>query len=194
MSVTVPPDEADIAALTDRMRRGDEAAWSRFYDLYFQRLLRYLLVVTQGREDTAREALQQTLTRAAKHMRRFESEAALWGWLTVLARSCFVDETRKGRRYFAFLERFFAHQQPAAPSLQNAEDELGTHLQAELGNLPPEEREIVERKYFGEQSVRDIAAELQTTEKAVESRLLRARRRLKEAVLGRLQHEAIPGD
>jgi RNA polymerase sigma factor (sigma-70 family) len=78
--------------------------------------------------------------------------------------------------------------------LQDAEDELGTHLQAELGNLPPEEREIVERKYFGEQSVRDIAAELQTTEKAVESRLLRARRRLKEAVLGRLQQESATGE
>jgi DNA-directed RNA polymerase specialized sigma24 family protein len=37
--------------------------------------------------------------------------------------------------------------------------------------------------------VREIAAELQTTEKAVESKLSRIRRKLKDAVLAELNHE-----
>lgn len=49
---------------------------------------------------------------------------------------------------------------------------------------------MVERKYFGGQSVREIAAGLATTEKAVESRLLRARKRLKEGVLEKLRQES----
>ncbi len=36
----------DIASLTARMARGEEEAYRRFYALYFDRLLRYLLVVT----------------------------------------------------------------------------------------------------------------------------------------------------
>jgi len=40
------------------MAGGDEMAWRMFYNAYFDRLWRYLLVVAAGNEDTAREALQ----------------------------------------------------------------------------------------------------------------------------------------
>ena len=55
-----PPD---VAALTRALARGDEAAFREFYGAYFDRLLRYLLVVTGGDETAAREALQLTLVR-----------------------------------------------------------------------------------------------------------------------------------
>jgi DNA-directed RNA polymerase specialized sigma24 family protein len=45
------------------------------------------------------------------------------------------------------------------------------------------------QKYFAHQSVREIAIALQTTEKSVESRLSRIRRRLKDAVLSQLKNE-----
>ena len=45
----------------------------------------------------------------------------------------------------------------------------------------------MEQKYFERESVRDIAARLQTSEKAVESRLVRVRYKLKEAVLDELR-------
>src|SRR3989442_913928 len=90
---------ADTAALTVRMARGDESAYREFYAGYFDRLLRYLLVVTQGREEAAREALQLTLMRVVRHIKKFDTETALWSWLTVLARSSVVDEQRKRTRY-----------------------------------------------------------------------------------------------
>jgi RNA polymerase sigma factor (sigma-70 family) len=55
--------------------------------------------------------------------------------------------------------------------------------------LDPEDRVVLEKKYFEECSVREIAAELGTTEKAVESRLSRVRTKLKESVLKGLNHE-----
>src|SRR5437016_11856184 len=102
-----PQLSIDIAALTAGMAAGDEDAYRMFHELYFRRLLRYLLVVTGGREEAAREALQLTLLRVVRHVRKFNSEEAFWSWLTVLARSAVVDETRKRHRYFAFLERLF---------------------------------------------------------------------------------------
>ena len=68
------------------MARGDQNAYRRFYELYFDRLLRYMLVVT-GNEQAAREALHSTMLRVARHARRFDSEAVFWRWLTVLGRS-----------------------------------------------------------------------------------------------------------
>jgi len=59
-----------------------------------------------------------------------------------------------------------------------------------LEALPEDERDLLRQKYFARQSVCDIAKDLQTSEKAIESRLVRIRRRLKQAVLEELRHES----
>src|SRR6266540_2080795 len=113
MDERAPLPSADLPSITARMTRGDEAAYRTFYELYFHRLLRCLLVLTGGREDAAREALQLTLVRVVRHIRRFESEEIIWSWLTVLARSSLVDEERKRKRYFGLLDRFIVWTRPA---------------------------------------------------------------------------------
>jgi RNA polymerase sigma-70 factor, ECF subfamily len=188
----VPAAPLDVAALSRRMAKGEESAYRVFYDAYCHRLSRYLLVVTRGDEDAAREALQATLVRVVRHIKPFADEGVFWSWLTVLARSALGDQTRKRRRYLAFLDRFthHAHIQHTAPDDSEADARLLASLDHGLEALPEDERDLVQRKYFARQSVREMAAELQTSEKAVESRLVRIRRKLKQAVLEELRHES----
>ena len=112
-------DEA-LVALTARMARQDEAAFAEFLAAYRDRLFRYVIVLTRGDEETAQEALQLTMLRVVRHIRRFEEEAVFWSWLTRLARSAVTDDARKRNRYFAFLSRFFrqpeAHAPPSMPT------------------------------------------------------------------------------
>lgn len=173
------------------MTGGDETAYRVFYDAYFNRLLRYLLVVTGGNEETSREALQLALVRVVRHIKPFAAEEKFWSWLTVLARSALADEGRKRRRYFAFLERFTRQQEstPAALNDGEADEQLRALLAGKLAALPEDERQLVEQKYLLHQSVRVIADGQQTTEKAVESKLSRVRRKLKDAVLAELKNE-----
>jgi RNA polymerase sigma-70 factor (ECF subfamily) len=180
-----------VDALTRAMARGDEAAYHAFYDTYFNRLLRYLLVVASGDEEAAREALQLTMVRVVRHVKTFETEAAFWGWLTVLARSAFTDQTRKRRRYLAFLERFTSHAnvEHANRNDSQADEELRGRLEQSVALLPPDERQLIEQKYFSHRSVCEIAHELGTTNKAIESKLSRVRRKLKDAMLARLKDE-----
>ncbi len=187
-SPRAPPD---VAALTRQMLAGEETAYRAFHDAYVPRLWRYLLVVTAGDEDAAREALQSALVRVARHVRVFAGEAAFWSWLTVLARSALGDQTRKRRRYLAFLDRFARHvrTEPAAADDGPADARLFALLERRVADLPAEERDLVERKYFARQPVRQMADELQTTEKAVESRLGRIRRKLKDAIVAELNDE-----
>jgi len=177
--------------MTRAMAAGDETAYRIFYDAYFDRLLRYLLVVTGGNEDAAREALQLALVRVVRHAKAFETEEKFWSWLTVLTRSALADESRKRRRYFAFLERFTRQQEigPAAMDNGEADDHLRALLECKLTALPEDERQLVEQKYILRQPVREIAGGQQTTEKAVESKLSRVRRKLKDAVLAELKNE-----
>ncbi len=183
----------DVAALTRGMVKGDESAYRVFYESYFDRLTRYLLVVTHGNEETTREALQATLMRVVRHVRRFPDDASLWSWLTVLARSALADESRKQRRYLAFLDRFTTHSRTAhdnAAADNDADARLWALLERHVQSLSAKDQELVERKYFARRSVRDIASELEITEKAVESRLSRIRAKLKSAVLGELRNES----
>ena len=174
------------------MVTGDETAYRLFYDAYFDRLWRYLIVVTSGNEDAAREALQVALTRVVRHIRVFSSEPAFWSWLTVLARSALTDQTRKRQRYLAFLERFTQHTaaESVRPDEEHSDERLRELLQSHIASLADDERQLVEAKYFAHRSVRDIAAELQTTEKAIESRLTRIRQKLKGTVLAELKNES----
>jgi len=173
------------------MVEADEAAYRAFYDAYFDRLSRYLLVVTGGNEDAAHEALQAALVRVVRHIKVFPNDAVFWNWLTVLARSALSDQSRKRRRYLAFLDRFTQHArgEHAAQEDGQPDAKLLALLDRGVAALASDERLLVERMYFARRSVREIAEELQTSEKAVESRLVRIRRKIKDTMLAGLNHE-----
>jgi len=100
-----------------------------------------------------------------------------------------VDEARKRHRYLAFLDRFFQRQQIEAAATPDADARLQEILALNLGLLPPEECELIKRKYFSRESVKEIAADMGATEKAIESQLVRVRRKLKSGILAQLNEE-----
>jgi RNA polymerase sigma-70 factor (ECF subfamily) len=193
------PVPLDVALLTRSMVNGDEAAYRTFYDAYFNRLSRYLLVVNSGDEDKVREALQAALVRVVRHIKVFPDDDEFWRWLTVLARSALSDQSRKRRRYLAFLERFTQHARVEHVTADDGQPDtrLLILLERMVAGLPDEERELVERKYSARRSVREIAEEFQTSDKAIESRLVRVRRKLREAMPANpndARPGTIPGD
>lgn len=103
-----------LAALTQRMAAGDEAAFAEWHGIYATRLFRYVLVLQRGDEHSAGDVLQETLLRVARHIRSFDEEHAFWDWLAKLARSAAADYGRKRSRYLRFLDLFRA--QPPAPA------------------------------------------------------------------------------
>ena len=168
-------------------------AYRLFYDEYYERLRRYLLVVTSGNEESTREALQSALVRVVKHVRKFSTENELWSWLTVLAKTALFDQTRKRKRYWSFLERFTRHTEleQSANSGIDPDAQLLMLLEQGLATLPTDEKHLIELKYLQSASVRELAEEFQTTEKSIESRLVRIRRKLKASLLEGLKHESI---
>lgn len=180
------PDEPDIRELTRRMRKGDEMAYRKFYDNYSLKILHYLVALHTGNVEAARETLQDTFIRVAKHIRPFDDEIVFWGWLRAVAKSAFLDQTRKQGRYRRMLNRFRAQPVPADDP---AESRLDEALQKALEEMPKTERELIEAKYFQKASYREIAHQTGLTEKAVESRLARARASLRDEMERWLSNE-----
>jgi RNA polymerase sigma factor (sigma-70 family) len=166
----------DIAVLTRRLTAGEEAAWGWFFDRYRARLIGYLARLWQGEPSALDDLLQETLLRAVRYMRPFDSEEVFWSWLTVLARSAVADRGRHHSRWRRFLDQFRRETaiHPWAREPEHFEADLLPAL-ASLDDLP---RQLLEEKYFDRLSVREIARRHELTEKAVERRLSRSRKLL----------------
>lgn len=183
---------AEVRRLTAALAAGDEEAFREFHAAYFDRLLRYLIVVTRGDEQAARDALQETFTRVARHARRFDGAEKFWSWLTVLARSAAADAGRKRRSHWRLLASYALSWMPS-PEPETEIDEADQRLQSlmmeGLNGLRGGDRMLIEGKYLHGASVRELAAQSNLTEKAVESRLARAREQLRAGLLERLKNE-----
>jgi RNA polymerase sigma-70 factor (ECF subfamily) len=178
---------ANLKELTKAICRGDETAFTQFYDLYSLRLYKHLLALTRGNEGEAREVLQTVVMKLAKRFEVFDEERRMWGWLRRLARNAYLDLCRvRGRdRRFVSLEEH----KPELVEGREGEHRLSESLRQALEQLTVEEQELMRAAYVDERPLQELADASGQTYKAVESRLARLRRKLKTKLLNHLRHE-----
>jgi RNA polymerase sigma-70 factor (ECF subfamily) len=185
---TCEPARDSILLLTQRLAAGEEEAFIEFHHRYFDRLYHFLLVITRGQEAEAQEALQLTFLRVVRYRRAFEHENAFWCWLKVLARSAARDAGRKQQRYQTLLNRFALWRRDSpAEFISHTDDQLHQSLDECLSDLDETDRALIESKYIDGTTIRELCAQTGSTEKAMESRLLRLRRRLRQNLLNKLK-------
>jgi RNA polymerase sigma factor (sigma-70 family) len=178
-----------LRELTVGLARGDDAAWAEFHRDFGPGLFRYLLGATRGDYDLAGEALQQTYLRIARYARPCDSAPMFGGWLRVVAGSVLNDCRRHRRSFWNLLHRPEARSEESTTDDAN-EEHLFTALDAALAQLAAADRSLLEAKYFSGTHVRTLAASLMISEKAVESRLTRARAELRRHLIAALpRHE-----
>ena len=179
-----------LSELTGAMADGDEPAFGVFYERYYDRLFRYLVVLTHGDEPLTRDLLQVTLVKVVRAMKPFAEEGQLWQWLKTIARNTFLDSLRQASRVPNLIPLFEVDAEPSsAPNDEEDQRPLFEALDACLAELVPSERDLVEACYVRDLSQQEAAAQWNTTAKAVESRLARVRLKLRLAILKRLRHE-----
>ena len=170
--------------VTFGMAEGDEFAYRRFYEACFDKLYRCLLVRTRGDEDLARELTQLVLLKIVRYIQPFAGERVFWAWLHQLCRSTHVDWLRRNGKGIA---NDLAKIWPEQPGEGEADEELFEHLEISMAQLKPSERELLQLAYFEAVPQRAIAERLESTPKAIESKMARIRKKLREMILERLK-------
>jgi len=188
--IQVHPERIDWLQLTTRITAGDEAAFACFYEHFFERLFRYVLVMTRGDEQLSRDLLQQTMLKVVRYLKPFPDETILWSWLTQSAKTSFIDVLRRQERApeFVALESVSPVSQPH----DEQTDEtlvLEAALERALKGLGTDEQELIQSVYFDELSHKQIAESTGSTPKAVESKLARVRQKLRKLLTGTLNDE-----
>jgi RNA polymerase sigma-70 factor (ECF subfamily) len=143
-------------------------------------LFRYALKKT-GRDDLARELVQDTWVAAITSLGSFEGRSTLRTWLTSILRRKLVDFHRRSRPQVDL----DSVPELAAPSVEreSMDDEAATRLLLDtLATLPPKERKAVTLCDV-EGKDRDVAAELLGVRRETLRVLLhRGRKRLRETL------------
>jgi RNA polymerase sigma-70 factor, ECF subfamily len=180
-------DHAD-RFLAGRLLRGDEDAFTDFFEASFAPLFRFALPRLDGDEDAAEEIVQTTLVRAVRKLSTYRGEAALLTWLTTICRreiATYYDQRKKVPPMLGLAEDL-PEIRAALESLGGDENllqrrETARLVQAILDQLPFRYGDALEWKYIDGLSVAEIAVRLGVTPKAAESTLTRARGAFRDA-------------
>ncbi len=185
-----------------RALAGDAEAVRLFAEATLQPLYAFCLYRVGRDTHRCEEVVQETLVRALRHLDRYDPLRCgdnIFPWLTGLARNEISRVLAQDRRCISLDTLWARIDRDLLPlydrlDAEPFDDELLQRQQTcELVNLtmsqlPPHYREALEAKYVRGVSVRDLAALWQGSEKAVESRLSRARKAFRVTFLTLSRH------
>ena len=177
--------------LVRRLVGGDERAFDAFVDEYFPRLYRFAYPRVGGDGGAAEDVVQTTFMNVIRKIGTYRGEAALFTWLCTFCRyEIAAFWRRRGKR---MAEVKLVEDSPAMRAAietlgslsegNNARferEELARLVWAILDHLPVRYGNALQWKYIHGLSVREIAARSETSPKAVESLLTRARQAFRD--------------
>src|SRR5688572_25069990 len=180
-----------LSELSREILAGNNAAFEEFYRRYAPRVYGLLMVLSNANDQLSRDLLQIVMLRVARKFSPATSDETLWAWLATIARNAFVDHLRSEQRrlkreqsnHLSSLER----SEPPEPS--GPSEKLTTALDQAIAELDSEDQTLVREFYFNNQCQASIASHNETTVKALQSRLARIRRRLKQIITQKLEDE-----
>jgi len=177
------PTDANEREIIESARDGDEDAFAALVDRYAKPVLNFAYRML-GDAAEAEDVAQDTFVRAWRHLHGFrETRAAFSTWLFQIARNAALDRIRsRTRRQTTSLNDLDVEPASAQAGPVDTADrnELGRAIASAVAELPEEQRTaFVLAEYHG-QSMREIAAVMDCSEKSVENRLYRARQFLRE--------------
>ena len=137
----------------------------------------------EGSPSNARDLVQDTLERALRCFDRFRPGTNLKAWLVTIMYNLYIDRYRRRRHEIATCPRTMVRL--PSPEAEEAPEWHGISTESVVEAvrlLDPPSRSVFERHFVHRQSYREISAELGLPQGTVGTRLLRARRKLREVL------------
>ena len=187
---------ASDAQLLRSIQMGDSTAWQELYQRYFPSAWRFAWQLVGDRQ-VAEDLVAESLLALCRKASQLDPESTkLFGWLRGVIRHKAMDYHRaKARKTAAMDQRADVQcdiernkQLASRPSANLERSEQATDVLVVLDDLDETKRQCLEWKYLDKLSVREMAARLDLTEKAVESILYRARLEFRERFERRQQN------
>lgn len=158
----------------------DREAFSEIFDLFAGRLKAYYLRLGTSPAD-AEELVQETLVAVWRRAGQFDpAKAGFTTWLFTIARNRSIDRIRRERRPALDPEEPMLQPEPeTAPDSAYEQEQAAGKLRSAIGNLPPEQSELIRLAYYEELAHSAIAERLDLPVGTVKSRIRLAMQKLR---------------
>lgn len=169
--------------LVDRAREGDSEAFATLVGRYEDRLLHLLRRMVP--QDDVEDVKQDALLKAFRKLHLFDGRSSFYTWLYRLTANTAMDWRKKERRRrHAPLPEGpdgaeLLEGRTPGPRVRSIQRELGERIDEAIAELPPKYLEIILLRERRGLTYEEIARELGISKGTVESRLFRARERLR---------------
>jgi len=184
-------DAEAMRQLVAGARQGDRVAADRLVREH-EAWVRSAIYAVTGRADGIDDIAQQVWARVWQRLDTLENPQQLRPWLYAVARHTALDASMAQRRRQARLapledERALPDHRPGSPALRTADGELRAAVLQSVQALPGLYREPLVLRHLEDWSYAEIAEVLNLTVETVETRLVRARRMLREMLQGKVE-------
>ena len=174
--------------LVQGVRDGDEGAFSRLYDCYFQRVYSFAYARLRDRADSE-DAVQETFTAVFESLGGFEGKASLLSWIYGIARNVVNNHIRRAQAEARRVDKTETGLARSTASLDmcTPEQTLGLRrcaaaVETQLREVSSWQAEAFELRHFGDLPIQEIADRVERSNDAVRSGLYRVKRLVFEAV------------
>lgn len=168
----------DVAA---KAKHYEPEALARLFDLYFEKLRRYMYYKT-GNLERAEDLAAEALTRGIENIDNFEDRGGTIGaWLFGIARNMLARELEAaGKADQVELDEQLPAEREVQPEEQVLVKLTSENLYEALGRLPDEQRDVVLLRFMEGYNVDTVAGIMNKRPGAVRAMQFRAVRTLKE--------------
>ncbi len=164
--------------LIERLRKGDEAAFERFYQKYYPAVFRFIHARVSDRE-IAKEIVNKSFFYFFEALRDFKGKSRLKTFLFSIAKHKLIDFYRKKKLKQVFLSHLPSQLREGLCVFLDQDInqmELRDKIEKTFLSLPNDYTRILRLKYIEGLKVKEIALKLKMSFKATESLLFRARK------------------
>jgi RNA polymerase sigma-70 factor (ECF subfamily) len=186
-----PADEEALAALVERARAGEAAAFTALYQRFYVPICRYLARLV-GDDDLGNDLAQDTFLAAWRALPGIEDQAYFVPWLYRIASNLARSHLRRARliRWLPWGDHG-GLQSAGYPSIAGPEEQTGEieRIKLALAEVSPKHRFCLLLQLEAGFSQREIARMLDLNEKSVSVYISRGRQQFRQAY-HRLEHEA----
>jgi RNA polymerase sigma-70 factor (ECF subfamily) len=187
-------DDVDVDALVSRAKAGDAEAFGALYDLYADRVYRFVVVRVPQPAD-GEDLLQQVFLKVIESLPRYEQRGLPFGaWLFRIARNTVIDFGRTRRVAEPLGDEAGRRADPHEPStiLERQAEHLA--VREALAELTTEQRDVVVLRFFAGLSHAEIAAVLGKREGNVRVIQHRALADLRHRMVDPFRLDAMPDE
>lgn len=185
------PETNEDAALIERIRSGDRAAFSGFYDRYSGLMFSVACRVLSDRKE-AEDVLQEVMLVIWHKSSAYDSQlGTLSSWAVTLTRNKALDRLRARTRRLRLVEQASNQAENTEAVTPTANEQLygrerAEKVRAALQQLPNEQRLAIELAFFTGLTQSDIATRLQQPLGTIKARIRRGMLRLRDQLGGAL--------